>query len=91
MPEKLLIKHVDPGTIPDGWHTAEIASFHPWEDHNTPKAAIYFRITEPAYDKCLLLWYCPLVATRRNKTGRLLRALGIEISHGDQTDLLALQ
>jgi len=91
MPEKLLIHHVDPGSIPDGWHTAEIASFQPWEDHNTAKAAIYFRLTEGTYDKCLLLWFCPLVATRRNKTGRLLRAFGIDVSHGQDTDITSLQ
>ena len=91
MPEKLLIRHVDPGSLPDGWHSATIASFHPWHDHGQDKAAIYFQIMDPPFEKVLLVWYCPLVATRKNKTGKLLAALNIQIAHGQETDITSLQ
>ena len=87
MPEKLLVKHIDPGSIPDGWHKALIDHVQPYTDQWGDKAAIYFRITDQDYKDALLLWYCPLVATRKNKTGRLLTALLIKIAHGTETNL----
>lgn len=91
MPEKLLIKHLDPGSLPDGWHTAIIASFHPWHDHNQEKMAVYFQISDAPFEKVLLVWYAPLMATRKNKTGKFLNALNIEIAHGQETDMQSLQ
>lgn len=90
MPEKLLVKHTDPGSIPDGWHTAQIDHVQPYTDQWEDKAAIYFRITDPDFKDALLLWYCPLIATRKNKTGRLLKAVSIPIAHGTETDLNGL-
>jgi hypothetical protein len=90
MPKSLLIRHLDPAAITDGWYTAEIANYHPWTDHNTDKAAIYFRLLETPFEKIILLWYCPLLATRKNKTGRFLSALNIPLQHGQETDLSKL-
>ena len=93
MPENqpdYLILHCLPDQIKDGWHPLQISHWHPYRDDYGEKVSIYFLVTDQPNLPPLLQWIGPQVATKGNKTGRLLKALAIPLSHGNTTDPASL-
>ena len=80
------ITHQVYSKVLEGWSKALINDIRLYQDNWSTKIAIFFVLDSDTKKNNPLMWLGPIVATPKNKTGKLLLALGYQIEEGVLTN-----